>query len=75
MIAKHQSKIDELVQAATEGLESVDNTTAADILGAVFTLSLRTVSACLSIRPDLRDEVRKATELLMLQCADTDRPV
>jgi len=67
-------KVDALVEACFVGMEQLGGEyTGAELLAAVFTLTLRTVKATLVKNPDDLPYVKQACGILMLECVELDK--
>ena len=66
-------KIERMVYAALTSMEAVEDSSAAEVLSAAYTVALRCTGAILIKHPALRNQARQAAEVLLMECAVGDR--
>lgn len=71
----NSDKIEQLVEAALQGMESHGGDfTGRELLSAVFTLTLRIIKSTLTKSPESMPAIRQAIDVLLMECAPPGKP-
>lgn len=67
------STVDHLIDVALAAMEhasAADDASDIEVLSATFTMALRTAQMAVKRNPELREQILRAAQLVLLNCAD-----